>query len=61
MQDSTRYFDQSEAIRRLAVKAESDAERQVYDTIAQGWRRLGEEARRNELRAALEPRSFRRD
>jgi len=58
MQDSARYFDQAEAIRRLAIKADSEAERRIYDTIAEGWRKLGLEARRSELRAAIEPRSF---
>jgi len=48
MQDSDRYMQQAEAVMRLAGRAGSAAERQVYETIAEGWRRLAAEARRNE-------------
>lgn len=50
---------------RLAAKAESRAEKEVYLQIAEGWRKLAAEALRNERqdipRAAREPRSFRDD
>ncbi|HEX3699636.1 MAG TPA: hypothetical protein VHV27_03080 [Phenylobacterium sp.] len=56
---------QAEAVMGLAARAGSAAERQVYETIAEGWRKLALEARRNEQhdeaasRLAPEPRSFR--
>ena len=58
MRDSTRYFSQAATVMRLAAKAGSQAERDVYRTIAEGWRKLGTEAQRNERHAAPEPRSF---
>ena len=54
MRDSRRYEQQAETVMRLAVKAGSAAERQVYVDIAEGWRRLATEAARHELRDAQE-------
>ena len=48
MRDSERYMAQAEAVLRMAARAGSPAERQVYETIAQGWTKLATEARRNE-------------
>lgn len=62
---SDRYRQQAEVVMRLAAKAESRAEKEVYLQIAEGWRKLAAEALRNERqdlpRAAREPRSFRDD
>ena len=56
---------QAEVVLRLAAKAGSPAEKDVYLQIAEGWRKLAAEALRNERqdlpRAAKEPRSFRHD
>ena len=64
MRDSERYEAQAEAVVRMAAHAGSDAEKEVYLNIADGWRRLAAEAARNEKRAegsiAPEPRSFSR-
>lgn len=50
---------------RLAAKADSPAEKDVYLSIAEGWRKLAAEALRNERQdlapAAKERRSFRHD
>jgi len=51
MRDSERYMAQAQAVLRMAARAGSPAERQVYETIAQGWTKLATEARRNEGRA----------
>jgi len=65
MRDSERYMAQAEAVVRMASRAGSPAEREVYETIAEGWRKLAAEAERNERREAPitpivpEPRSFR--
>lgn len=48
MRDSDRYMAQAEAVLRLAGRAGSPAEKQVYETIAQGWRKLAGEAKRDE-------------
>lgn len=58
--DSDRYQAQAEAVLRLAARAGSAAEKQVYLSIADGWKRLAAAAARNErqdIRSA-EPRSF---
>jgi hypothetical protein len=64
MRDSERYEAQAEAVVRMAARAGSDAEKEVYLNIADGWRRLAAEAARNEERAkgnvAPEPRTFSR-
>jgi hypothetical protein len=56
---------QAEVVMRLAAKAGSAAEKDVYLQIAEGWRKLAAEALRNERqdlpRAAPEARSFRHD
>jgi hypothetical protein len=56
---------QAESVARLAAAAFSEPEKQVYLSIAEGWRKLAEEAARNERRqgdqGAGEERSFRRD
>ena len=45
---------------RLAAKSDSAAEKEVYLSIADGWRKLAAEAERNEShdRVPPEPRSF---
>ncbi|HSV04001.1 MAG TPA: hypothetical protein VLI41_12430 [Phenylobacterium sp.] len=48
MRDSERYMAQAEAVLRMAARAGNPAEKQVYETIAQGWRKLAAEAKRNE-------------
>lgn len=59
---SDRYRMQAEVVMRLAAKAESAAEKEVYLSIADGWRKLANEALRNE-RQDLPPekRTFRHD
>ncbi|MET0273405.1 MAG: hypothetical protein ABW360_10475 [Phenylobacterium sp.] len=63
MRDSERYMAQAESVARLAVRAESAAEKAVYLSIAEGWRKLAEEAARHERqqgdRVGREERSFR--
>ena len=64
VRDSRRYEQQAETVLRMAAKAGSAAERQVYVDIAEGWRRLATEAARHELhdaqeQAPREGRSFR--
>ena len=47
---------------RLAAKADSRAEKEVYLSIADGWRKLAAEALRNERQdVPRERRSFRRE
>lgn len=59
---SDRYRLQAEVVMRLAAKAESAAEKQVYLSIAEGWRKLAAEALRHERQdIAGERRSFRRE
>ncbi|WP_374472617.1 hypothetical protein [Phenylobacterium sp.] len=61
MRDSERYLAQAEAVARLAARAASPAEREVYLSIAEGWRKLATEAFRNERQDTgrpEEPRSF---
>jgi hypothetical protein len=63
IRDSRRYEAQAETVLRLAARAASPAEKQVYIDIAEGWRKLAVEAARHELRDAVEqapaePRSF---
>jgi hypothetical protein len=48
MRDSDRYMAQAEAVMLMAGRAGGPAERRVYETIADGWRKLAAEARRNE-------------
>jgi hypothetical protein len=48
MPDSDRYLEQADAVMRMAARAANGPERNVYETIAEGWRRLAAEARRNE-------------
>lgn len=52
-------------VMRLAAKAGSPAEKEVYLSIADGWRKLALEALRNERQdlpeAAHEKRSFRHE
>lgn len=63
MRESERYKAQAEAVMRMAARAASRSERRVYETIAEGWRKLANEARRNEQhdepRIVPEMRSFR--
>jgi hypothetical protein len=56
MKDSERYLAQAETVMRMAARAESPAEKDVYLTIAEGWRRLAAEVQRNEVQN--EDRSF---
>ena len=61
MRDSERYTAQADFVIRLAARAQSSAERQVFMNIADGWRRLADEAARHERRTQdrpAEPRSF---
>ena len=59
MRDSQRYQVQAETVLRMAARAGSPAEKQVYLNIADGWKRLAAEAARNEQRERpQEPRSF---
>lgn len=48
MRDSQRYEAQAQLVLRMAARAESPAERQVFLNIADGWKKLAEEAARNE-------------
>jgi hypothetical protein len=52
MRDSERYLVQAETVMRMAARAASQAEKDVYLSIAEGWRKLAAEVQRNE------PRSF---
>lgn len=53
---------QAEVVMRLAAKAESAAEKDVYLSIAEGWRKLAAEALRNERQdRPPETRTFRHD
>ena len=59
MRDSERYEAQAQTVLRMAVRAGSPAEKQVYLNIAEGWRKLAAEAARNEdHNIAPERRSF---
>jgi hypothetical protein len=62
---SDRYRAQAEVVMRLAAKAGSPAEKEVYLQIADGWRKLAAEALRNERQdtplPSAESRSFRHD
>jgi hypothetical protein len=60
MRDSQRYEAQAETVLRLAARAESTAEKEVYLSIAEGWKRLAAEAARNERQGGrpAERRSF---
>jgi len=60
MRDSEPYQAQAETVLRMAARANSPAEQQVYQRIADGWKRLAAEAARNEQRDVrpFEPRSF---
>ena len=59
---SDRYRMQAEVVMRLAAKAESQAEKEVYLSIAEGWRKLAAEALRNERQdVPPERRSFRHE
>lgn len=55
MRASERYLEQAETVTRLATKAASEAERDVYLSIAEGWRKLAAEASRGE-RHTMPPR-----
>jgi hypothetical protein len=63
MKDSERYMAQADSVARLATRADSATEQQVYRSIAEGWRKLAEEASRHEpqqdSRVRGEERSFR--
>ena len=58
MRDSERYEAQAQTVLRMAGRAGSPAEKQVYLNIADGWRKLAAEAARNEHRVEPEQRSF---
>jgi hypothetical protein len=60
MRDSERYDAQADAVFRMAARADSPAEKQVYLSIADGWRKLAAEAARNERQVSRpkEARSF---
>lgn len=59
MKTSERYLSQAETVLRMAARAESPAEKEVYLSIADGWRKLAAEVQRGELSA--ERRSFQRE
>jgi hypothetical protein len=62
LSSSDRYRMQAEIVMRLAAKAENPAEKEVYLSIANGWRKLAAEALRNERQdRPREERSFRHD
>ena len=62
LSSSDRYRMQAEVVMRLAAKAGSPAEKQVYLQIAEGWRKLAAEALRNERQEVpRERRSFKHD
>lgn len=62
LSSSDRYRLQAEVVMRLAAKAESPAEKEVYLSIAEGWRKLAAEALRNERQDVKpERRSFGRE
>jgi hypothetical protein len=65
LRDSERYEAQADMVLRMAVRAGSPAEKQVYLNIAEGWKKLAAEAARNERQELgnrpREDRSFRRD
>lgn len=62
LSDSDRYRKQAEVVMRMAAKADSLAEKDVYLSIAEGWRRLAVEALRHEREdVAGERRSFRHE
>ncbi|MFL5295533.1 MAG: hypothetical protein ACJ798_04045 [Phenylobacterium sp.] len=48
MRDSKRYEAQAELVLRMAGRAQSPAEKQVFLNIAEGWRKLAAEAARHE-------------
>lgn len=52
MRDSERYLAQAETVMRMAAKADSPAEKEVYLNIAEGWRKLAAEVSRNERQAS---------
>jgi hypothetical protein len=56
MRDSERYLAQADVVLRLAARADSPAEKEVYLSIAEGWRKLAAEVMRNEV--PEEQRSF---
>jgi hypothetical protein len=58
MRDSERYLAQAEAVLRMAAKAASPAEKDVYLNIAAGWRQLATEAKRHETPPGEGCRSF---
>ncbi|MFN3584573.1 hypothetical protein [Phenylobacterium sp.] len=60
MRNSERYAHQAETVMRLAAKAESQAEKEVYLSIAEGWRKLAAVALRAERHEPwpAEPRSW---
>ena len=59
MRDSERYLVQAETVMRMAARAESAAEKTVYLSIADGWRKLAAEVQRNEPRDGDSPREMR--
>lgn len=62
LSDSDRYRMQAEVVMRLAAKAGSPAEKDVYLSIAEGWRKLAAEALRNERQdVPRETRTFRHE
>jgi len=60
MRDSERYEAQARTVLKLAAHAGDTPEKDVYLTIAEGWRKLAAEAARNEARVEPESRTFRR-
>jgi len=60
LNSSDRYRMQAEVVMRLAAKAESTMEQELYLSIAEGWRKLAAEALRSERQdVPAETRTFR--
>ena len=55
MRDSERYEQQAKAVLRMAARAKSPAEKEIYVSIAEGWKKLSAEAARNEARLHRRP------
>jgi hypothetical protein len=54
MRASERYLEQADAVMRLAAKAANSPEREVYLSIAEGWRKLAAEADRGARHGTVE-------
>ena len=55
MRDSERYEAQAKQVMRMAARAQNPAEKEIYTSIAEGWKKLSAEAARNEARDDRRP------